>query len=208
MKKREILKNNKGYTLAELIIVIAIIAVLTTASFITLGVMHTAKAKEAATIFESELATVSGMAKNKSVDSDLNGTIDSSELEDIWGLNIHKVGNKLYLQRVYYKRKNDGSMTVVALTDSHPFMLANNPNDGKGICLSAYVDIELTDTSGTKVFDTSAGDYTCGIAFNRRGECMIHAGTYTFKKKNGSVITKVQLNPNGSYQVVSEYSKN
>ena len=46
MKKK--IDNNSGYTLVELIIVLAIIVILTTAAFVTMSIMHTAKVKEAA----------------------------------------------------------------------------------------------------------------------------------------------------------------
>ena len=55
MKKRRILKRNEGYTLVEMIIVIAIIAILSAAAMVTISIIHNAKAKEAASTLDDAL---------------------------------------------------------------------------------------------------------------------------------------------------------
>ena len=52
MKKRRIMKENEGYSLIEMIIVIAIIAVMSAAAMVTISIIHNAKAKEAASTLE------------------------------------------------------------------------------------------------------------------------------------------------------------
>ena len=68
------LKDNKGFSLTELIIVIAIILLMTAASFVTLSIVHGARAKDAASSFENSLAEVVNLSKNNGVDKDGNGT--------------------------------------------------------------------------------------------------------------------------------------
>ena len=93
------LKDNGGFSLTELIIVIAIILVMTAASFVTLTIMHSARAKEAASSFENAIAEVINLSKNNGVDKDANGSIDSAEEKYTIGLRIYKDGRKYYLQK-------------------------------------------------------------------------------------------------------------
>lgn len=52
------MKKNKGYTLIEVIIVLAIMAVLAGLSFVSLGVMHQAKYNAAANTINNEMSTL------------------------------------------------------------------------------------------------------------------------------------------------------
>ena len=65
MKKRRIMKENEGYSLIEMIIVIAIIAVMSAAAMVTISIIHNAKAKEAASTLEDALFEVQNNAKGK-----------------------------------------------------------------------------------------------------------------------------------------------
>ena len=56
MEKRRFMKDNKGYTLIEMIIVIAIIAIMTGAAMVTITILHNAKAKEASITLETALS--------------------------------------------------------------------------------------------------------------------------------------------------------
>ncbi len=51
------MKKNKGYTLIELLIVLAIMAAMTGVAFVTLGVMNQAKYSSAITTLENEIST-------------------------------------------------------------------------------------------------------------------------------------------------------
>lgn len=46
MEKRRFMKDNKGYTLIEMIIVIAIIAIMTGAAMVTITILHNAKPRK------------------------------------------------------------------------------------------------------------------------------------------------------------------
>ena len=79
MKKK--IDDNSGYTLVELIIVLAIIVILTTAAFVTMSIMHTAKVKEAAATFDAEITDLIARTRNQDVyqDTNQNGAMDSGE---------------------------------------------------------------------------------------------------------------------------------
>ena len=65
MEKRRFMKDNKGYTLIEMIIVIAIIAIMTGAAMVTITILHNAKAKEASITLETALSETQKNAKGK-----------------------------------------------------------------------------------------------------------------------------------------------
>ncbi|MBQ8085467.1 MAG: prepilin-type N-terminal cleavage/methylation domain-containing protein [Lachnospiraceae bacterium] len=190
------IKNNGGYSLVELIIVIAIIVIMTGVSFVALSVMHSAKAKEAASSFETELAMVSSSAKNKSIDYDMDGNLDKGYS---MGLRVYLASdNKIYVQRCVVD--STGTMLNVASTDV--YIKSVNVGKGMGTCLSAYVDVIYVDASGTETkIDSSHEMY---LAFNKKGECTNGYGTYKFLKKNGSKVATVRINKNGSYHVDKE----
>ncbi len=191
---KESLKDNKGFSLTEFIIVIAIIAIMTTASFITMAVMHGAKAKEASSSFENSLAEVINLSKNNGVDLNANGTIDADEESYAIGLRIYKTGGKYYLQKCVVKHFN-GVYSDSGKTESDPYIKSINECSGKGLCLSAYVDIKFYDEDGN---DATADSYI--IAFDRRGNCKLGYGIYEFRKaSNGDKVSSVRVNRNGSY---------
>lgn len=193
MEKRRFKKlklDNKGYSLVELIIVIAIIAVFTGAAMITLTVMHSAKAKEASITFESEVSELLNKSKGNSVDANLDGKIDAADDGFGLGLRVHKVGQKCYVQKVLVKNK--------AYQPNTSFEEANNNNDGKGISLSSSVYVEYTDLTGSKIVIDGSDEVV--ISFNRSGACVTGYGTYDFIKTDGTKVAKTTINKNGSVQ--------
>ena len=52
------MKKNKGYTLIEMIIVIAIMAILTAVAFVTLGVIHQAKCNAAVNSLDNQIGSL------------------------------------------------------------------------------------------------------------------------------------------------------
>lgn len=200
MKKiKQILKCNKGFTLVEFITVFAFIVIMTGMSFVTLSIMHSARAKEAASTFESALANAVSSAKNIGVDYNMDGTIDDTEKNYALGIKIYypDAGSKLYLQKCIFIAQPNGSYALWNLSYNDDYIKSINHNDGKGECLSQYVEIERTSVSGTKY--TLSGYESYNICFNKKGECVSGYGEYEFLKKNGSTISRVQINKNGSY---------
>ena len=186
--------NNKGYSLVEMIIVIAIVAVLTGAAMVTLSVMHSAKAKEAAITFESELSELVSDSKNKVCDPNGDGVIDDSEKEYSVGLRLYKSGGKCYVQQVLVK---DG-----IYVQNTTYEQANNNNNGKGISLSSYVYVKYTATATVNSFDIGTeDDETVLIHYKKNGSCDSGHGTYEFiRTSGGSTVATVTINKNGSHQ--------
>ena len=191
---RESLKDNRGFSLTEFIIVIAIIAIMTTASFITMAVMHGAKAKEASSSFENALSEVISLSKNNGVDLNENGVLEASEEKYSIGLKIYKEDGKYYLQKCICQHK-DGVYTDSGKTKADPYIKGLNEHSGMGICLSAYVDIKFYDEDGNDMSDD-----TYILAFDKRGNCRLGYGKYEFRKaSNGDKVSTVKVNKNGSY---------
>ncbi|MDE5873621.1 MAG: type II secretion system GspH family protein [Lachnospiraceae bacterium] len=184
MKKK--IDDNSGYTLAELIIVLAIIAVLTTAALVTMTVMRTAKVKEAAVTFDEEITDLIARTRNQDVyqDTNNNGIMDSGE--ELPGykyeMGITYENDKYYINNWYY---------LPGGTHSEAATKRKN--------LSAYVRIQYTDFDGTYVNTTVTDGHT--IRFDKSGACVDGAGIYRFLKKDGSVIATVTINKNGSHQI-------
>lgn len=184
MKKK--IDDNSGYTLVELIIVLAIIAILTTAAFVTLSVMHTAKVKEAAATFDAEITDLIARTRNKDVyqDANNNGIMDPGEERpgDKYELGIYYINAKYYINNGFLV---PGPTHSEAATKRKSF--------------SAYVKIQYSDFDGTYV-DAAVADGHF-IRFDKSGACVEGAGVYKFLKKDGSVIATVTINKNGSHQI-------
>ena len=193
MKKRNMKKlNNGGYSLIEMMIVIAIIAVFTGASLITINVIHSAKAKEAAITFDSELAELINKSKYIACDANNDGVIDSSDAGYSFGIRVHKDGDKCYLQDVLVQNG-------VYVYDED-YEKANNPNDGKGLSLSKYVYVSYTDEFGNDSL-VGADDEAVLVYFRKDGSCAAGYGTFEFiRENNDNMVATMTINKNGSHQ--------
>ena len=193
MKKRRMKKlNNKGYSLVELIIVIGMIVVLTGAALITMSVMHSAKAKEAAITFDSELSELNHNAKNKAIDMNADDIVNDLDKGYSYGIKLHLNGKKVYLQQIVVK---DGVEFA-----SDDYINANNSNDGLGISLSSYVYVKYTDLDGnvTLINEDNANEVI--ISFDKKGMCTAGYGTYEFlRTSGGDQVASVTINKNGSH---------
>ncbi|MCM1286843.1 MAG: type II secretion system GspH family protein [Clostridium sp.] len=184
MKKK--IDDNSGYTLVELVIVMAIIVILTTAAFVTMSVMHTAKVKEAAATFDAEVTDLIARTRNQDVYQDMNnnGVMDAGE--ELPGykyeLIISYIGNKYYVCN--YFLLPGGTHSEVSSADRKS--------------LSTYVTVKYSDFDGTYV-DVEISSRI--IRFDKSGACVEGAGVYKFLKRDGSVIATVTINKNGSHQI-------
>ncbi|MCM1084075.1 MAG: type II secretion system GspH family protein [Clostridium sp.] len=185
MKKK--IDDNSGYTLVELIIVMAIIVILTTAAFVTMSVMHTAKVKEAAATFDAEVTDLIARTRNQDVyqDTNNNGVMDAGEeLPDYkYELAISYIGEKYYVSNYFLLPGGTHSEVSAAKRKS----------------LSTYVTVQYSDFDGTYVDVAITSVRT--IRFDKSGACVDGAGVYKFLKKDGSVIATVTINKNGSHQI-------
>ncbi len=186
--------DNKGYSLVELIIVIGIIVVMTAIATVTVTLINSAKAKEAAVTFTSELSDTHTKSKNQMVVivDEATGVTNEQPTYN-YCLKVYNDGSKCYLQKGFYNPVTD------------VFILApDNPNDGKGTSLSSKIQIKYQATGGTeKTLATANSSTTLSevlIVFDRNGRCIEGDGTYNFYKKNGNLVSTVDLMKNGSFQ--------
>ncbi|MGN0435584.1 MAG: prepilin-type N-terminal cleavage/methylation domain-containing protein [Wujia sp.] len=187
--------NNKGFSLVEMIIVIAIIAVLTGVATVTVTLINSAKAKDASISFNSELSDLSTKAQSQVCTKD-DGTTEPTYL---YCLMVYQKNNgKYYLKRGYY------DTAAAPGTDPYVFFDSENNNGGDGIGLSSRVEIRYTDTEGVEKKIASSGSDTLQqvyIVFNRDGRILEGAGTFGFYKKNGNNVADVAVRRNGSHEV-------
>ena len=191
MNKRRFMKKNEGYSLIEMIIVIAIIAVMMAAALVTITIMHSAKAKEAASTFENALADLQVNAKGK-----MCVVSDVEKADYRYAIAIYKDGGKYYVKKGYYK----GSGSDMNSASSYEFVDSENVGGGKGECFSAYVTVKYVDDAGTERDITGLTDKPVYIIYDRQGMCIYGYGKYNFyKNSDDQLMSTVTLNKNGSH---------
>ena len=188
MNHPHINKNNKGYSLVEMIICIAVIAILSGVAMVTVSLIHSAKAKEASVSFTSELSDIAIKSKNQIVmikdeDDNIVKYPDYS-----YCLKLYKTDGRFYIKKGYYNPDGTDDST------KYVFVSGENPNNDLGISLSSRVNITFTDSTGTEADVDEAY-----IAYDRKGRCSLGYGRYSFYNKKG-LIAEVKINKNGSYQ--------
>lgn len=192
--------DNEGYSLIELVIVIAIIALLTGLSFVTLSLLGSARAKEASIDFDSQVSELVKTSKSKLVK--ING-VDYTNY--CFCIKLYTKGNKFYVKKGYYNSEalSDNEQVIEAdedpsVTSRYIFVKGENKNDDKGSGFSSKVKIKYESADGTETDITEDGIY---IIYNRSGRCIEGDGIYHFyKKSNGANIANVTINKNGSHQ--------
>lgn len=190
MKKRRIFEKNEGYSLIEMIIVIAIIAVMSAAAMVTINIIHNAKAKEAASTLEDALSEAQNNAKGKMCV--VSGTQQPNYR---YALCVYKDGTKFYVKKGYYK----GDSFAKNKYDSYEFDPAENVGGGKGTSFSTYVTMRYTDAAGT-TRDIGDGDDAVFIIYDKQGNCMYGYGQFEFRRSGkGNLLTTLNLNKNGSH---------
>ena len=195
--------KNKGYSLIEMIITIAIIAILATIATVSVTIIHSARAKDSALKLDAQVAQLITKNKNMTVEmDDLSDPLHPKKINCNNGLMIYHEDERYKISEVYVKP--DGKY----LTDA-----SNDPILGETITLPKTVEVEFEGTYisflNAVSFDRSGGYHpaTIGgtgpvcIVFDRRGECKSGYGTYSFKKNNGNVVSKVTIRKNGSHEV-------
>ena len=191
MEKRRFMKENKGYSLIELIIVLAIIVVMTGVSMVTITIIHNARAREASTKFENALSELQQNAKGK-----MCVVSDTNEPDDRFALAIYKDNSKYYMKRGYYL----GNNLDMSKSTSYLFVDSENGNGGKGESFSAYIKVKYVDESGVERDITEMDDKPVYIIYDRQGMCIYGNGKFNFyRDKKDSLLNTVVLNKNGSH---------
>ena len=185
MKRQRV--NNDGYSLVELIIVIAIIMVLGTVSFLSLNYIKTAKAKEASVTLDNQVSNLLNRARNQACKYDNgDGTGESVHKSDRFIILVYKNADGSY----YVKRGYTGASGDI-------YVDAENGKDGKGVSLTSYVDIKYNDGSGSVLIDNVGQK----IIYDASSRCVYGDGDFEFYGKNSSLLSKVTINKNGSHNV-------
>lgn len=202
-------RNDRGYSLVEMIIVIAIVAVVAGMALISITLIHSARAKEAAVTVDTEVATL--ITKSKNMQVELSGTgINKSEWQYAARIYADDAG-------VYYFQKGFYNSVSRTYDFSHDL-----DQEGKGVSLSSYVQIKLTGsyktvawTEGSKKgvesdsfssanetlladLDNNKGGFF--IRFAKDGVCEAGYGDLGFYKRNGTVVAHEYIRKNGSHQ--------
>lgn len=180
------MKKNKGYTLVELIIVIAIMAIMTGVAFVTLNVIHQAKYTTAITTLENEISTL--WIKTKAISQgSVQTTPSSADAKSIYPLGMLISENKDSSDDV-----RDGSYEVIlGYYDGTSFI----PKEVTAV-LTDIIDIKYTAPSSdtgqkhTVLTKENTNNYneTVFIQFNKSdGSVRYGAGTYEIYYNDDSV---------------------
>lgn len=193
--KRKCRAHDEGFTLVELIICMAIIVILTGLATVTVTMIHSARAKEAAVTLESEISDLA--IKSKSQLCVVGGVTMPDYMHCI---KVYRdTDGKFYIQEGYY---DSTAASVAAGYISGGSEL--NVNNGKGVTMSSRVTIKYTDDAGTtkNISDSDDADNVSAvyIVYNKSGRCISGYGSFRFYKKNGNFISAVTIQKNGSHQ--------
>ena len=184
--------DNKGYTLVELVIVIAIVAILAAMSTVSVTLIHSAKAKDATVSFDNQVATLITKSKN----------VSTEQTDKVYAMRVYNSGGTIYIQDGYYDTAND----------KYEFSTTE-----KGKAISKRVDVKFTgtvdlpDASGSpsgslstvnseSVKDDSRFPYGVCIRYDKTGRCLAGYGEYSFHKANGNKVGTVWVRKNGSHE--------
>jgi prepilin-type N-terminal cleavage/methylation domain-containing protein len=199
--KRSGAKRDKGYSLVEMIIVLAIIAVVSGMSMLSITMIHSAKVKNASITFNSEVSTL--ITKSKNMNPVYNGP-SGAQTFDGFALKVYKKSSdtNYYCNLGYYNEDDTGKRDY--------FMFEENE-----VSLSKYAEIKFTgdlyDSNGAKstvsqmVIGSSDGSGGSAqdvvyIVFDKRGVCLEGYGEYAFcKKRGGNQVARVVIRQNGSH---------
>ncbi len=200
--------KNKGYSFVEMVIVIAIIGIVSVMAIASISMIHSAKCKDAAVVFDSEISEL--FAKAKSMNDFEYG---------MYAIRVYKDGKNFYIQKG--RAKKFGPI-IKFKVDSE------NPNDYKGKKVTGYARISYTaeNDSGldypvdwsssldatwtattTIQCDGDMGSFHNGdsltgvvIAVTKSGDVISGNGAYCFFRKNGSQVARVYVRKNGSHE--------
>ena len=189
---KKLLKDNSGYSLVELIIVIAIVIVLAAAALISITMVHSARAKDAAIKVGSEVNQLKTKCMNMKPD---DGTHD-------------------YYALALYNDSDDVSHICLVMHDPSTNTFDYDTEEDVNLSSSVKVDFSgsyravddfSTALSGTNKVPGHQGDTGADspvfICFDKRGNCYSGSGEYNFYKRNGNVVAHVDIRQNGSINV-------
>lgn len=189
------MKKNHGYTLIELIIVLAIMAILAGMSFITLSVVKTARCNAATSTLSNEMGALlvktKALSEAKSDDKPLCMKIEyNTTAKDVNGLHLKEGSYSLILGfhddsgSTFEEKKENGNLVLEA-TLSNLVQIVYTPSEASQKCSISGL---TTSNSGD---DAYKNDIL--IEFDKAtGAVRYGAGTYEIRY-NGSTFATVYL---------------
>lgn len=198
------IKNNKGYSLVETLIVIAIIVILAAMALVSITIINSARAKDAAINTGEEINTLKQKCMNMTPD-DLDSNGKPVGNYDGWALAMYRTSEDkvaICLTKHVSATAPDTNLSTVLDTYVPVEYNAtatygtvntddNLENSENNIVFSNRVDV--IDPSGSSVSTTPIY-----ISFGKRGNCISGSGEYHFHKANGNQVARVRINDDGS----------
>ena len=187
------MKKNHGYTLIEVIIVIAIIAILSGLSVVTLGIIRNAKAQAAATTLSDQMQSL--LIKTKAL---------SSAKDETLCMKLEYVDEKREIGNVT-ARAGSYLLTLGIHKDSG---FEAREADKVEAVLPDLITIEYTPSEGQST-DITVPATDAIIEFNKSdGSVRSGAGVYTFRY-NGNIMSYVVLDATtGNHYVTGSLTNN
>lgn len=182
------MKKNDGYTLVEMMIVIAIIIALSGMAVISLTVLNSASAKDSAMNFDTDIATLAAKARSM----DANFMYNSNVYEEFCIVLYKDSSGKNTFQAPGYYDPDTDCYVV-------------NCNEKKKLSRRVELQLDGVTTNTGSGFDVDGASVTevnivSIIRFNRRGECVLGYGKYNFCKRGGTIIATNKIRQNGSHE--------
>ena len=189
--ERKLSKNNSGYSLVELLIVIAIIVVLASAAMLSYTMIHSARAKDAAIKLNSEVNELKSRCMNMKPET---------AGHTYYALSLYTVDNTPHLCMVEF---NSASNKYVYVEDTDINLSSSVKVDFDGtLCLeNSTAGIDKTNYVPGGRSGSDATTTPVYICFDKRGNCYSGYGVYDFSKINGNVVSHVNIGMNGSISV-------
>ena len=177
--KKNSYNQNKAYSLVEMIIVIAIIGVITVMAMVTVSIIRSARAKDAAIRFDNEVGTLISKAKYIKANP-------SDPTKDMFhAARIEKISSKYYVVYGY------------ALKDGTDF---EEDTEEKRVSLSPYCKV-MYSPEETTGYGTEVDADGIVIVYNKSGLCLNGAGKSAFYKANtDDVMANDFVRKYGSHQ--------
>ena len=212
--KSTISKKNEGYSLIEMIIVIAIIAIVAGMSMLSIFIVHSARAKDSAITLDSEIAELRTKAKNMTPVDPTGADPDYGKTHQFaLGLYKNNAKGKVRLVHLHYdtaakKYVTPGRDNICTAGDDIEFSSRVKVTfDGASWGQSEQVPsiYGSVDTNGKLTpKEDELGSYQQNfvfIRFDKKGNCLSGYGKYRFYRKNGNAVSTTTLKQNGSHQV-------
>ena len=169
-------RSNKGYSLVEMIIVIAIILIVSAMAAVTVTMIQSAKAKDAAIRVDSEIAEIIASSRGMAY--------DPADPNKFYALYLYEDDGAYFIERGYAEKLPTGKYNFTSN--------GKNPNGDKGYDLTKYVIID---------WDAEDKDDLPGveIVYSKSGQCLAGYGKYSFKKRNGNEVATNYIRQNGTH---------